>query len=121
MATKKDLNGPLAHLQARDTPLVPEDMAGEAAFPALVWCLHPKWREKKCVKESGTLSVKIVGPYYVVNVVDPTRGLQTSVTLESLAGLLEAVEARLADPGQIWTPTFDRVKKARQEARKPID
>ena len=117
MAADKPKSSPVSILADRNS-LIPQDGQGAKLFPTLMELLLPKWVDGKCVRQSGRLSMRIVGPYFVFTVSCPTEGLETSVTLASIVEALEAIERHCVDPGAIWTPTFDRQKQARKEEEK---
>lgn len=92
----------------------PTDADLEASCPTLHRCLSPIWKDGKCVRQSGSLKVRLIGGYYQMTLSCPTEGVETSITLESLVGCLEALDERLQSPGCVWTPDFVEQKKARQ-------
>lgn len=116
MASKPKDQGPPDVLAGRNS-LVPEDEGGRKLYPTLWSLLLPKWQNGKCVRQAGKIALRIVGPYYLVSVTCPTEGLETTATLATLDGMMEALEKHCLHPGAIWTPTFDRVKEAKREEK----
>jgi hypothetical protein len=104
----------------KQTTLVPEDDAGEKALPNVLDCLLPRWKDGRCVRESGRIGVRVVGCYFVCTLTCPSEGLECSVSSLSIVGLIEALEKVAADPNTVWTPTFAAQKKARQDASKSL-
>jgi hypothetical protein len=119
MAKRSD-DDPLDFLGKRDS-LVPQDAEGMKAYPTLAACLQPRWKDGKCVRQAGRMGLRVVGCYFLVSVTCPTEGLETTATLGSIVGLLDALEGHLRSPGAVWTPTFDRVKEAKAEEKKIRD
>lgn len=103
-------------LAARNS-LVPQDSEGASKYPTVNALLQPIWKDGKCTREAGSIRIRIVGSFYLVCVTCPTEQLETTATLTSVNGLMEALEAHCVSPTAIWTPTFDRIKKARQDVK----
>ena len=120
MAKKRSDDDVRPAVPGLQTTLLPEDSEGEQQMPALLDCLLPRWRDGKCVRRSGTISVKIVGCYFVASLTCPSEGLQCSVSSLSIVGLLEALNATAASASTVWTPTFERQKRDRQHADKQL-
>lgn len=92
----------------------PDDNLLKAKCPTLHQLLMPIWIDGKCKRQSASLRVRLVGGYYMVTLSCPTEGLETNVVTDSLVGLIELLEAKVSDPGCIWTPDFAAIKKTRQ-------
>lgn len=96
------------------TKHAPTDHALSERCPTLHSLLQPVWKDGKCKRQSGSLRIRLIGGYYAVTLSCPTEGVETQIVLESLVDWLDAAEARLRDPGCIWTPDWESTKKTRQ-------
>lgn len=94
--------------------LVPQDAKGAELYPNLMDCLMPRWVDGQCVRQSGSLRMRIVGSWFLLSLTCPTEGVETSVTLDTVVKALEALEKTIASGKAVWTPTFERQKKAGQ-------
>jgi hypothetical protein len=107
-----------------DGPLVlgadvaPQDEQGLRALPHLCNLLWPRWRNGKCTRVPGRLTIKCIGGYYVVSVNCPTEAVQSTHLFETLEGLLAALELRVQESSCIWLPDYESQKRARQESKK---
>lgn len=99
----------------------PSDEEAENKWPTLWSCLAPIWVKGKCTRQSGRLSIRLSGSWFVATVSCPTEGLQASVGSESLTGLFDALEAKLRDPACQWEPDWEATKKTRQVRVDPVD
>ncbi len=100
--------------------LTPTDQAGEKAYPTVAALLQPLWRDGRCTREAGSIRLRIVGPYFLVSITCPTEGLETTATLASIVGLMDALEKHVNAADAVWTPTFDRVKKAKADVKEQM-
>lgn len=114
MASKKAENPATPVALAAMRRQAPDDAQAVEVWPTLLGCLLPVWVDGKCKRQAGSLRVRLIGGYYQVTLHCPTEGLETSLVVETLVGLLDALERRLNDPGCVWTPDFDSIKKTRQ-------
>lgn len=115
MAKKRDeLNGftptPLVGVQSQR----PQDTDGEKKWPNLLACLCPVWREAKCVRQAGSLSIRVVGSVFQVSLSCPTECVETSVRVSTLVDILDVLEKVLSDGTAVWGPDYATAKKARQ-------
>ena len=94
--------------------LSPSDAKGEEQWPTLMECLLPIWKDGKCKRQSGHLRIRLTGSWFVATLSCPTEGMETSVSSDTLSGLLDALEAKLRSPECQWTPDWESVKKTRQ-------
>jgi hypothetical protein len=108
-----DARGPLP-LGQQSTP---EDAQGVEKHPFLTDLLFPRFKDGKCVRQAGRLTLKIVGGYYVVTVACPTESVQTTLVFRTLEALLDQVEQSVQLSTIVWLPDFEKQKKDRQQAK----
>ena len=94
-----------------------EDPEGELACPTLSQLLLPRFKEGKCTRLGGSLSLRVVGGFFVVRIACPTEQCQTTFTLTSLSQLTERLEAAVQSTSTVWLPDYDSQKRARREAQ----
>jgi hypothetical protein len=111
---------PLAELM-RQVAATPQDDAAKKAWPTMWACLTPVWRAGKCTRQSGKMSIRLSGSWFILTISCPTEGLQASVGSESLSSLFDALEAKLRDPACQWEPDWESTKKTRQVRVDPVD
>ena len=104
---------PLAQL-ANAMGKIPHDDEAEKRWPNLYACLMPVWEGGKCKRQSGRLSVRITGSWFVLTLSCPTEGLQCSISCPSLFSLMDLAETILANGQAQWEPDWESTKKARQ-------
>lgn len=95
----------------------PEDAEALAKWPMLCNLLWPRFKDGKCVRGAGRVTVKCIGGYYVVAVACPTEQVQTTLVFESLVNLLDQLESSVQSSICVWLPDFESQKKARQQAK----
>jgi hypothetical protein len=113
-------NGDTLPVFLRTQSLVPQDSDGEETYPVLSQCLMPRWRDGRCIRESGRIGIRIVGSYYMATVTCPSEGLECSVSCSSIIGLMDRIEQAVASPDTVWTPTYGAQKRARQDAQRRV-
>jgi hypothetical protein len=110
--TKED--GPLS----LGSDVAPQDSGGLGTLPHLCNLIWPRWRNGKCTRVAGRITIKCIGGYYVVTINCPTEAVQTTQIFESLEGLLAELEQRVQSSTCIWLPDYESQKRARQESKK---
>ena len=118
MARSKDKDGGIPSVLAGKASLVPDWSEAWAPYETVFALMVPVWKEGKCVRLSGRVGIRVVGPYFVATLTCPSEGLETSVTLADLCNLMVDLESHCRSPQAIWTPTFDRVKAAKADEQK---
>jgi hypothetical protein len=116
MGKKVDLNGHTPSPLAGVSTQCPTDAEALKLWPNLIACLYPQWREGKCIRQAGSLRIRLVGCYYATTLSCPTEGVETDLVTETLVGLFDSLEALLASGRAVWRPDFYHTKKSRQEA-----
>lgn len=96
----------------------PSDSTGAAAYPNLFACLVPTWEDGKCLRQSGSVRLKLVGGDDAVTLTCPTEQLETTMVTDTLVNLVGLLESHVANGASIWTPTWEVAKKARQAKMK---
>ena len=119
MAKKHVLNGVPA-VPGLQATLVPEDSAGEEQLPYLLDCLLPRYKDGKCVRKAGSVSISLEGCYFMAKLVCPSEGRQCSVLSLSLVGLLERLNETAGEPKTPWFPTWERKKKDLRSAEQSL-
>jgi hypothetical protein len=92
----------------------PCDAQAEEKWPNVVACLVPQWREGKCHRQAGRLTIKPLGCVWEVTLSCPAEGVDTSVRVASLIDGLDALESLLRSGEAIWQPDWATQKKIRQ-------
>jgi hypothetical protein len=92
----------------------PQDPGAKAKWPTLTELLDPVWTDGKCMRQSGSLRIRLVGGYYLVTLACPTEGLETTMTTDTLVDAFDALEAMLVSGKALWMPDWNVVKKSRQ-------
>lgn len=92
----------------------PADDAARSAYPLLMQCLLPIWRDGKCVRQSGSIRVRITGSYYLVSVSCPTEGVEATLTTETIIDIPLQLEDSLKLNKLQWVPDYERVKSTRK-------
>lgn len=92
----------------------PADEAARAQYPLLMQCLLPIWKESKCLRQAGSIRVRLVGSYYMVSINCPTEGVEATLTAESIIDLPLQLENALQLNRLQWIPDYERVKGTRK-------
>jgi|SRR5215475_1654223 len=116
MRKRESLNGSTPSPLVGVSTQCPTDSEALKAWPNVVACLYPLWREGKCIRQAGALRVRLVGCYYCVTLSCPTEGVETDLVVETLVGLFDALEGLLSSGKAVWRPDFYHTKKSRQQA-----
>jgi hypothetical protein len=111
---KVDLNGSTPSPLVGVSTQCPTDAEAMKAWPNLVACLYPLWKEGKCIRQAGSMRFRLVGCYYLVTLSCPTEGVETDMVMETLVGAFDALEALLASHKAVWRPDYLAQKKSRQ-------
>jgi hypothetical protein len=94
-----------------------EDPEGMEVAPTLIDILSPRFKDGKCTRQGGSLSLRVVGGFYVVRIACPSEQVQATFTLSTLASLLTDLERNVQSSSCVWLPDYDSQKKARREAQ----
>jgi hypothetical protein len=114
MGRKVELNGATPSPLVGVSTLVPDDQEAVKAWPNLMQCILPQWKEGKCTRQAGTLRLKVTGAWFILTLSCPTEGVEAELTTHTLVGILDALEEILRNGKAVWKPTWDAVKKTRQ-------
>ena len=103
-------------LQGRATRQSYADVAANSSFPVLAELMTPTWDDKgRPTWEGASLRFTVRNCQLTAILTCPTANLQTSCLITTLANCLREVEAFLTTEPVPWEPTYNVVKKARQE------
>jgi hypothetical protein len=94
-----------------------DDPEGLDQCPTLLDLLSPRFKEDKCTRLGGSLSLRVVGGFYVVRIACPSEQVQATFTLTTLANLETHLEECVRSSSVVWLPDYDSQKKARQDAK----
>src|ERR1700687_821026 len=111
---KSDQNGHERLKLGKDREL--DDPAALEGCPTLYDLLRPRWKDGKCTRMGGSLSLRVVGGFYVVRLSCPTEQVTATVCLTSLANLSADLEAAVQSNSVVWLPDYESQKKARRDA-----
>jgi len=102
--------------------LSPHDDLAVAEWPTLMQLLLPNYDDKKrLTREPGILSIRVDGSIFRLTIICPTEGLQTTLGLDSIVGLFEALEGHVRSTTAVWVPTYDSKKKTGQALKKVLE
>lgn len=93
---------------------LPTDDVLLASCPLTAEILWPKWKDGKCLRQSGSVRVRLVGGYYLITLHCPTEGVEATLTTDTLVDPLGQLEVALRNDTLVWLPDFERQKKTRQ-------
>jgi hypothetical protein len=115
VARKHDANGytpaPLVAVNSQR----PCDADGEARWPNVYACLLPVWKEGRCLRQCGRISVRVIGSVFEIALSCPTEGVEMTMRVPTLVDALDAMEAHLRSGAAVWAPDWVTAKKIRQK------
>jgi hypothetical protein len=97
--------------------VVLEDPDGKDAAPTLFDILAPRFKDGKCTRLGASLSLRVVGGFYVIRIGCPSEQAQATFTLHTLASLLADLERNVQSSSCVWLPDYDSQKRARRDAQ----
>lgn len=89
-----------------------KDEAAKKEMPVLLDVLLPIWQDGVMVRQPGRLSITPDGGHWRCTIECPTEGLQTTLLLDQLPSLLQALDAALASGKMPWGMSWQRRKKS---------
>ena len=111
---KSDKNGHERLALGKDREL--DDPTALAECPTLYDVLRPRWKDGKCTRMGGSLSLRVVGGFYVGRLSCPTEQVTATICLTTLATLTADLERAVQSNSIVWLPDYESQKKARREA-----
>src|ERR1700686_2587895 len=94
-----------------------QDSSGLEQCPTLYDLLRPRFKDGRCTREGGHLSIRVVGGHYVVKLACPSEEVQTTFPLDTLCMLESCLETAVRSNTIVWLPDYESQKRARREAR----
>lgn len=110
MAKKKPESGVMPFLKDQ-LRFALHDEEGSRLYPILFELLAPHYAEDTLKRQEGRLSIVPSGSQYLVTIECPTEKVSTSIEVQSLAGIFEALEAILRDHKCHWKLHYKKRKK----------
>lgn len=98
----------------------PADEEGQHLYPTVFDLLCPRWKDGVQTRKSGKLTIRVDGGAYRVVMECPQEGVQASFLVDSLEGLLTAVELQVGSGRCHWTQTWAQQKKNSQRVDEPV-
>jgi hypothetical protein len=98
-----------------------QDEEGQMTVPVLFECLTPQYAGQALTRPGGKLTISVEGVYWRVQLDLPYERLTVRMYCHSLSSVMSDLNAYLGSGTAVFSPMFERNKKALPRLDKPIE
>lgn len=89
-----------------------DDDEGKMALPVLYECLIPRYEGIELKRQAGKLTIQVEGAHWRITLDCPGERITTRIACPSLVTCLQELNEKLGNGGVVWSPGYERNKKA---------